>query len=186
MESNQSTKRQIMLVLRAQAGDRDALNRLLASCQQELFAFLVNMLRDRNDAEDVLQTTLLQVAKKLKWLRAPKQFRAWIFRIASRQAFKIIKSRQRSNALTNAEFIDQVLQPMTETTVHQDLIDRIPEWLQRLSPRGREAVSLHYLSGFTTEEVADILGIPLGTAKSRISYSLACIRKHVYFSINER
>lgn len=179
MDSKLSTKRTTMLVLRAQAGDRDAADRLLETIQGELFGYLLKMLNDRADAEDVLQASLLQAVKKLKWLREPEHFRAWIFRIASRQGFRIIKRRQKRVEFSNVEFLDAVAPAEITEPEHQDLIQRIPEWLERLTPNGREALMLHYLMGFTTAQVADILGIPLGTAKSRISYSLACIRKHV-------
>ena len=76
-------------------------------------------------------------------------------------------------------FIDETVEIDLADTQVEDLIGQIPEWLERLTPKGREAVMLHYLEGFTTEDVAEILGVPLGTAKSRISYALACIRKQL-------
>ena len=137
------------------------------------------MLHDRSDAEDALQATLLQAVKKLKWLREPAYFRSWIFRIASRNAFQVFKRRQRHKEFSNAHFIDAAPHRENDDSEKQVLLERIPEWLERLTPNGREAIVLHYLEGFTTEEVANILDIPIGTAKSRISYSLACIRKQI-------
>lgn len=137
------------------------------------------MLRNHSDAEDALQQTLMQAVKKLRWLREPEYFRPWVFRIASRIAFRIIKQRQRTKEFSNAPFIDASTDVEFEESESVDLTERIPEWLERLTPKGREAVILHYLKGFTTEEVAGILNIPTGTAKSRISYSLACIRKNI-------
>ena len=179
MDSKLSKKRTILLVLRAQAGDREAMDRLLETCQSELLGYLSKMLRNRADAEDVLQTTLMQAIKKIKWLQEPALFRPWVFRIASRNSFRIIKQTRRRNEVSNAEFIDVVPQPEIEQLAHQDLIEQIPAWLEKLTPKGREAVILHYRKGFTSQDVAGILGIPLATAKSRISYSLACIRKQI-------
>lgn len=180
-----NSKRQVLLVLRAQTGDREALDRLLETHQGELFGYLTKMLRDRTDAEDALQTTLMQVVKKLRWLREPAVFRSWLYRIASRTAFRIIEQRRRSNEQSNTEFIDEATTDEVEYSVSSELIEQIPEWLEQLTPKGREVVILHYLKGFTTEEVAAILDIPLGTAKSRISYSLACIRKHAFSKGNQ-
>lgn len=179
MDKLSTKKRLTLLVLRAKAGDREAVDRLLEAHQSELFGYLKKMLRDHSDAEDVLQQTMMQAVKKLRWLREPEYFRPWVFRIASRIAFRIIKQRQRTKEFSNAPFIDGAADLEFGDSETTDLTQQIPEWLERLTPKGREAVILHYLEGFTTEEVAEILNIPLGTAKSRISYSLACIRKHV-------
>jgi len=179
MDSKPSKKRLTLLVLRAQSGDRDAVDRLLETCQGELFGFLVKMLRDHSDAEDALQATLLQIAKKLRWLREPEYFRSWVFRIASRMAYRVIQQRQRKKEFSNADFIDGASSHEVDESEKSILIDSIPKWLEKLTPNGREAVILHYIEGFTSQEVAEILGIPLGTAKSRISYSLTCIRKQI-------
>lgn len=168
-----------MLVLRAQAGDRQALDRLLELHQSELFGYLTKMLPCQADAEDVLQQTLIQAAKKITWLREPNYFRAWVFRIASRMAFRVIKRNQRNREHSNEAYINEVADEEYMNSATAGLVEQIPQWLERLTPKGREAVILHYLRGFTTEEVAEILDIPVGTAKSRISYSLACIRKHL-------
>ena len=155
------------------------MDRLLELHQSELYGYLMKMLHDRSDAEDTMQASLLQAVRKLKWLREPAFFRSWIFRIASRNAFRVIKQRQRRKEFSNAEFIDTAPQQGVDDSDQMDLVGRIPDWLERLTPKGREAIILHYLEGFTTEEVANILDIPIGTAKSRISYSLACIRKQI-------
>lgn len=179
MDNKPSKKRTILLVLRSQTGDRDAMDRLLEVCQSELLGYLSKMLNNQSDAEDVLQTTLLQAVKKLKWLREPAFFRSWIFRIASRNAYEVIRHSRRRKEFSNSEFIDAEPQKEFDHSAQQNLIEQIPSWLEKLTPKGREAVILHYLKGFTSEEVAEILGIPLATAKSRISYSLACIRKQI-------
>lgn len=179
MDNKLSPKRLAILVLRAQAGDREAVDRLLEIHQGELFGYLLKMLRDRVDAEDALQTSMMQVVKKLKWLRDPSLFRPWLFRIASRKAFEVIKRRQRTKEFSNAQWIDTAEPSGVSELEQSEWIEEIPQWLDSLTPKGREVLILHYLQGFKAEEVAEILGIPLGTAKSRISYSLACIRKQV-------
>ncbi len=179
MDSKFSKKRLALLVLRAQASDREAVDRLLEIHQGEVFGYLTKMLGNHSDAEDALQATLLQAVNKIRWLREPAYFRSWVFRIASRKAFQIIEQQKRRREISNAEFIDVVPQKEVDDSEQLDLIELIPEWLDRLTPVGREAITLHYLNGFTTEQVADILDIPLGTAKSRISYSLSCIRKQI-------
>lgn len=181
MEDNGTfdNRRLTLLVLRAQSGDREAVDALLKRYQNDVFGYLSGMLRDHNDAEDALQATLMQAVRKLKWLNDPRLFRPWIFRIASRIAYRTLSANQkRQQAIGQADVGEIADEPLDEQQ-HQDLIDLIPEWLDRLSLKGREAVVLHYMKGFTTEQVAEILNIPVGTAKSRISYSLSCIRRWI-------
>lgn len=174
-----TAKRLTLLVLRAQLGDREAVDQLLEAHQAELYGYLSKMLRAHFYAEDALQATMMQAVKKLRWLREPKYFRPWIYRIASRVAFRMMKQRNRAKEFSNTPFIDGAAELVVDDSEMSDLIEQIPKWLERLTPKGREAVILHYLKGFTNEEVAEILDIPVGTVKSRISYSLSCIRNQV-------
>lgn len=172
-----SETRLTLLVLRAQSGDRSAMDQLLAAYQSEVFSYLERMLGNHSDAEDALQMTLLQAIKKLRWLREPSSFRPWVYRIASRYAYRVIASRQRDREHSNADQLEAV-----EDTIDQnelaELIEQIPQWLEKLTAKGREVMILHYLEGFTAEQVADILNIPLGTVRSRVSHALSRIRKH--------
>ena len=172
-------RRITLLVLRAQSGDREAMDRLLEVHQESLFRYLLRMLRDHADAEDALQNTLLQAAKKLKWLRDPRVFRSWSFRIASRIAYRTIKLKRRMQERTNLQLMDEFPHGDVGEKDKDELMGNIPYWLDSLTEKGREVLILHYLEEFTTEQVAEILDIPVGTAKSRISYSLACIRKQI-------
>ncbi len=174
-----TTKRITLLVLRAQAGDRGAVDQLLAVHQSELYGYLAKMLSDHSDAEDALQATMIQAVKKLRWLREPSYFRPWIYRIAGRIAFRMIKKRKRTKEVSNTTLIDTATESEVDDSELSDLIQQIPQWLEWLTPKGREVVILHYLKGFTNEEVAEILDIPVGTAKSRISYALSCIRSQI-------
>jgi len=71
------------LVLRAQAGDRDALECVLRDLQKPLLGYISGVV-GRTAANDVLQETLLQICRKLKWLHQPELFRPWAYPIASR------------------------------------------------------------------------------------------------------
>ena len=83
------------LVLKAQAGDREALDALLTAMQGPLYRYLRAVLGDATLAEDVLQEVLFTIYRKLDWLRDPALFEAWAFRIASRAAFKKLKKAKR-------------------------------------------------------------------------------------------
>src|SRR6266480_4187172 len=96
-----------LLVLRAQRGDRAALDATLKSIQRPLFGYIARLLaRSSVAAEDVLQATLLRIVRNLEWLKEARYFRTWTFRIASREAFRAL-GRSR-NAPPLEELDDQL------------------------------------------------------------------------------
>jgi RNA polymerase sigma-70 factor, ECF subfamily len=82
VERVHSTKQEALWVLRAQCGDREALELLLRHVQPSLYRYLCGLI-GRTDADDILQEVLVLIFRKLTWLEAPELFRPWVFRIAS-------------------------------------------------------------------------------------------------------
>src|SRR5438874_1681331 len=89
-----TAKQEAQWVLRAQYGDRDALELLLRSIQPSLHIYLCGLV-GTTQSDDVLQDVLIAVARKLVWLEQPELLRPWAFRIASRAGFKHLKREQR-------------------------------------------------------------------------------------------
>ena len=83
-----------LLVLRAQAGDREALEELLRAVQPKLQRYLRALIGHDAASDDVLQEVLFLIYRKLGWLREPKVFEAWAYRIASREAFRRLPQRR--------------------------------------------------------------------------------------------
>src|SRR5688572_2789526 len=94
MHSMRSSRQEILWVLRAQSGDRHALEQLLRSVQPSLRRYVRNLV-GTTDADDIAQDVLVLVYRKLGWLEAPDVFRPWVFRIASRAAFRHLKKTRR-------------------------------------------------------------------------------------------
>jgi RNA polymerase sigma-70 factor (ECF subfamily) len=163
-------------VLRAQCHDREALELLLRHVQLPLRRYLAG-LAGMTDADDLLQEVLVIIVRRLGSLDDPALFRAWAFRIASREAFRHIKKRRRWEKRhdTDAELADLpsvVTRPSGEALSELLAADTI-------SPASRAVLLLHFQHELPLTEVAAILGIPLGTAKSRLAYGLKAIRKFV-------
>lgn len=78
-------------VLRAQSGDREALNELLRTVQGPLFSYIFSLVREASLAEDVLQEVFIRIYRKLEWLREPQVFRFWAYQIATRETFRHLK-----------------------------------------------------------------------------------------------
>jgi RNA polymerase sigma-70 factor, ECF subfamily len=167
-------------VLRAQSGDADALNDLLESIQEPLFGYIRSLVRDPHGAQDILQEVLILVIRKLYWLREPKVFRPWVYRIASREAFRRLRREQRTASRSEDEsLLESIAAEQVEELADSELLERVPALLEKVSPASRAVLSLHYMNGMTLREVADVLGISLGAAKARLGYGLAILREEI-------
>ena len=163
-------------VIGAQCGDRDALEQLLRSIQPPLHRYVHRLIGDSH-ADDVVQEVLIAIARKVTWLSEPRFFRAWAFRIASRAAFDHLrKQKQRGRHDSDDAVLDTLAAP--EPPPSQELIRTILDG-DLLSPASRAVIALHFQEGLTLPEVAAVLEIPLGTAKSRLAYGLTVLRRHL-------
>ena len=162
-------------VLRAQCGDRDALEQLLANVQPALYRYLRGVVGPA-DADDVLQEAFVLAFRKLKWLEMPRLFRPWLFRIASRVAFRHLKKRNRR--FVEAEDADALASVAAPEPPSTDLLSAIST-SEAVSPASRAVLLLHFQEELSLPDVATVLGLPLGTVKSRLAYGLAALRKEL-------
>ena len=170
-----TSRQEAQWVLRAQLGDREAIESLLRSVQPMLTRY-VRAIVGARAAEDVAQDVMVTIYKKLGTLSSPDLFRPWMFRIASRDCFKYLKQRQRwPEHLRDDDGLEEVAAPDL-TRIARD-VDQLLED-PHLTPPSRAVLALHFKEGFTLPEVAAILDVPLGTVKSRLAYGLATLRRH--------
>jgi RNA polymerase sigma-70 factor, ECF subfamily len=171
-----TSTQEMLWVLRAQCRDRDALEALLRSVQPAVRRYLSG-LAGATDADDLLQDVLVIVVRRLGTLDDPKLFRPWVFRIASREAFRQIRKRRVWHAPHEDEGkLDEL--PTPDAPPSGDLLRALLA-TQAISPASRAVLILHFEEELSLAEVAAILDIPLGTAKSRLGYGLKTIRKHL-------
>ncbi len=162
----------IQLIIRAQAGDREALEQLLSAISPLLQRYLSRISAAR--ADDVLQETLFRIWRGLGWLRDPALFRPWAYRIATREAFRHMRRELRHEERKGpAEELEQLEVCFSDPATRLD-IERI---LHRVSPLPRAVLAAHYLEGLTLEETAAATDAPLGTVKSRLASGLSQARK---------
>jgi RNA polymerase sigma-70 factor (ECF subfamily) len=165
---------EIFCVLRAQSGSVEALDELFKLLQEPLFRYLKNLVREEFKAEDILQEVFIRIYRKLKWLREPRALRSWAFQIATREAFRYLKREKRWINETSDEEV--VAEPTVSEAYSDDLIRRLPELIDNLSPASRAVIVLYYLNELSLNETAAVLEIPVGTVKSRLAYGLSKLR----------
>jgi RNA polymerase sigma-70 factor, ECF subfamily len=180
-KANMSSLRQeTWWVLRAQSGDKEALNELLLAVQEPLYRYIFRLVGKSTLAEDILQEVFILIYRKLRWLQEPELFRPWAYRIATREAFKHLKREKRwSEQVRDEVILETTPVPPIEETFAAELLEDLPHHIAGVSPASRAVLILYYLHEMTLDEVADVLGIPLGTVKSRLAYGLASLRRSI-------
>jgi RNA polymerase sigma-70 factor (ECF subfamily) len=162
------------LIDRAKRGDHDAFAELVDGALRRLDAAARLILRDPDLAQDAVQESLIRAWRDLPGLRDPDRFDAWLHRLTVNSCLDLVRRRRRRP-------IEVELSPIDSTNVpdhsiafaERELLDAA---LARLDPGHRAVVALHYLLGMPLHEVAAALGIPQGTARSRLHYALTTMR----------
>jgi RNA polymerase sigma-70 factor (ECF subfamily) len=162
------------LVERARQGDRDAFASLVQMTSDRMYAIAVRILRDANLAEDALQSALVTAWRQLPNLRDPARFEAWVRRLLVHACYAEARRRRSWNANVRVLPIDGPAGPdELVSIVDRDALDRA---FRRLSIDQRAVFVLHHHSGLTLVDIAEALGIPAGTARSRLHYATRTLR----------
>ena len=162
------------LVDRAANGDHDAFAVLVRGSIARLDAAARLIIRDPELARDAVQESLVRAWKSLPGLRDPDRFDAWLHRLLVHSCFDLLRHRRRRVIEVELDPIDvPYVGDVSLSIADRDELDRA---LQRLDPEWRAVVVVHYFLGLPLPEVAAVLGIPVGTAKSRLHRSLSAMR----------
>jgi RNA polymerase sigma-70 factor (ECF subfamily) len=165
------------LVVRARGGDHDAFAALVDLTIARLDSAARLILRDPELARDAVQESLIRAWRDLPGLRDPDRFDAWLHRLIVNSCLDLARRRRRRVIEVEIEQIDM---PSTADfaggVADRELLGRA---LQRLTPSHRAVIVLHYYLGMPLSEVAGVMGIPLGTAQSRLYYAIASMRSSV-------
>ena len=170
-----SGRKEALLVLRAQLGDREAFDALLERTGVWLRPYLASLTGDDHLAADVLQSTLLAIWCKLSRVHEPRAYRAWVYRIASREAFRQLRAR-RSLPSVSADAGPPLEAPEPFTPPDAQELDRLLAEIEALGPNTRAVIVLHYMEDLSIRHVAAVLDLPTGTVKSRLAWALAHLR----------
>ena len=162
------------LVVRAQRGDKAAYAILATEIADRHLAVARRILRDLDLAEDATQQALLSVWQDLPQLRDPARFEAWSYRLLVRACYA--ESRKQRHWAPNLRLL-----PADESIADDDLSsvvdrDQLERGFRRLTLDHRAVVVLHHYLDLPLDRVADILGIPVGTAHSRLHHAMRGLR----------
>ena len=160
-------------VVRARSGDRDAFERITLQVVDRLYRVARLILRDGERAEDAVQETMVRCWRDLPSLRDPERFEPWLNRLLVRAVHDEFRARRRAQSAVTLLRLEPSARDASEAIATRDQLDR---GFRRLTVEHREVLVLRLYLGLSLEETATTLGIPAGTAKSRLHYATLAMR----------
>ncbi len=175
--SIRSTGEDHRLLERVASGERRALEEIYTRHGRELFRYLHTLTPDRQVAEEILQDTLVAVWRGAGTYKGRSSPRTWLFGVARRQAHNALRKHRLPVAERGTdEPAARDVEP-EEVLLAKARIEELVDRLRALSPLHREVLALVFFHELSYEETAQILGVPIGTVKSRISNARRALRE---------
>ncbi|MDD3017637.1 MAG: RNA polymerase sigma factor RpoE [Comamonas sp.] len=172
----------LQLVQRTVAGDQRAYELLVIKYQRRIERLIARMVRDHDLVQDIAQETFLRAYRALPQFRGEAQFYTWLYRIAVNTAKKFLMDMRRDPILTESALAPVQDEDETFRNRHEPSSDETPETvlaaqeiaeavnaaMQALPEELRQAVTLREIEGLSYDEIAQAMGCPIGTVRSRI------------------
>ena len=164
--------REELLVQRTTKGDRDAFEMLIQPYARSLGGYIAYRARSHSDSNDVLQETMLSAWRSIGSFKSESSFKTWLFTIARRRLADFYRKEENNLPLTdklnNLPAEDNLNKSVTRMDVESALL--------RLSDKENELVHLIFHAGLSYAEISEVMQIPAGTIKSRMSAIKAKLR----------
>lgn len=184
------------LVALAKEGDMDAFETLILRHEKIVYNIAFRMMDGGEDVKDMAQEVFLKVYRNLDRFDGKSAFSTWIYRIAVNTCIDEIRKRKGKQTYSldaelededgnyKKQFADEGATPETEM-LQKELRGEVLAALETLSPEHKAAVILRDIRGYSYEEIAEMIQLPLGTVKSRISRGRAQLKEEI-LKIRER
>ena len=158
-------------------GDRTAFAELYDACAERVHRYLVARLGSRHDADDVLQETFVRLARKRRRLARVENLVAYVFTVARNEAARWLRRRRRAKGKVSAAGIEALAtEAVADGVQARETAELVATALGRLAPEQREVVELKTFGGLTFREIAEVTGLPQGTAATRYRTAIGKLR----------
>jgi RNA polymerase sigma-70 factor (ECF subfamily) len=144
--------------------DEESLQQVISIIQPKLLSFAQNILKDKSNAQDALQDSLIAIVKGVRRLRNHRKFHAWIYQVTRNKCFDIIRKNQKYK---NEYDLDSISEPIANDTNEDNQIDMM-SMINQLPHKQKNVIHLFYYDGFSILEISNILNKPAGTIKSQL------------------
>jgi RNA polymerase sigma-70 factor, ECF subfamily len=175
------------LVARSIGGDANSFNELIKRWERPIYALAYRQIGREEDARDVCQETFLRAYRALNGFRGQAKFSSWLYRIALNLCRDWLRRERRTPVVTVSEDVDLIelaskLEPsesVEDRVARHDLSRAVERAMAVLPEEQRTAILLKEYHGLTFQEIADLVGCPLSTVKTRLYQGLAVLRREL-------
>jgi RNA polymerase sigma-70 factor (ECF subfamily) len=166
------------LVAKSLQGNEKAFRELIERHHPTVFASVRGVLGDRDEVEDVVQMVYIKVYRGLAKFRGDAKLSTWIYQIARNEAINVVKKRRLETTPIEDVTVAAPEREGPEASVHQsDAGDHLEIAMQGLDENQRMALELRYMGERSYDEIAEMMGVPLGTVKTYIHRGKAELKK---------
>ncbi len=175
------------LVQRASHGDTDAFNELVTRWERPIYALAYRVLGRDEDARDVCQEAFLRAFRGLKGFKGQAKFSSWLYRIALNLCRDWLRRERRVGTVQPFEdyeigdrsMVDPINETVEDLIVRRDLGRAVSKVIAKLPDDQRIVIVLKEYHGLTFREIAELVGCPLSTVKTRLYQGLAVLRRQL-------
>ena len=185
-------QRDVALVQRAKQGDVEAFARLSARYKDKIRNYVARLCGDPPEAEDLTQEVFIRAFVAMRRFRGTATFQTWLYKIATNIALDALRRRRRAGprplsldapietdeSPVQREFADTSQDPH-QTVAARELQHEVQQAINSLSEKLRVVIVLFDIQGLAYEEIAEVLGLPLGTVKSRLFNARMALRQRL-------
>lgn len=177
---------------RARQGDLDAYNQLVIKYQERIFAKVFSMLRNSQDAEEITQDTFIRAHRALSSFRGNASFSTWIYQIGTnlaRNRYWYWRRRKRDESMsldadigddagaTLHDILSDGTQGPGHEAQHNEFVKKVSDCMEQLKPEHALILTMRNVQNMSYEDIADELGLSIGTVKSRINRAREALRE---------
>jgi RNA polymerase sigma-70 factor, ECF subfamily len=175
------------LVARSIRGDAESFNQLILRWERPIYALAYRTIGREEDARDVCQETFLRAFRALPAFRGQAKFSSWLYRIALNLCRDWMRRERRAPMIQAPDGVDlmdlaasvEPSEPIEDLVARKDLAKLVERAMARLPEEQRTAIVLKEYHGLTFQEIADLVGCPLSTVKTRVYQGLSVLRREL-------
>jgi RNA polymerase sigma-70 factor (ECF subfamily) len=174
------------LVARSIRGDADSFNELVLRWERSIYALAYRTIGRDEDARDICQETFLRAFRGLPSFRGQAKFSSWLYRITLNLCRDWIRRERRTPIVQGTDELESIdlagsepAESIEDLVARRDLTRAVERAMSRLTEEQRVAIVLKEYHGLTFQEIADIVGCPLSTVKTRLYQGLNVLRREL-------
>jgi RNA polymerase sigma-70 factor (ECF subfamily) len=175
------------LVTRSMGGDPESFNQLIKRWERPIYALAYRTIGREDDARDVVQETFLRAFRGLSGFKGQAKFSSWLYRITLNLCRDWMRRQRRAPVIATPDGVDLVelagesedVESAEAAVARKDLSRAVARAMTALPEEQRAAIVLKEYHGLTFQEIADLLGCPLSTVKTRLYQGLTILRKEL-------